>query len=139
VPGLTISPHVPDRIPMEAIIYLAKPPRLVVDVTQDEAHLLRAIGGGISLAELRAVLAGRWLTSQHVLFSLLAHRRITLSRGASVHPDAWQEVFRSIDGDRAAATPGKAGAPTSSGRTMVTPTHAPMVLPIRDPRSWGRS
>ena len=138
VPGLSLCCRVPDRIPLDAIAYLAAPPRLLVDVAPEEARLLRAIGRGVSIAELRAKLGDRWPASRHVFFSLLAHRRVTLSRGASVHPDAWREVFRKLDEACPGAAPGTASPPRTFGRGSPAPTHAPMTLPMLDPCAWGR-
>jgi hypothetical protein len=89
--------RVPDRIPVEASVFLGAPPRFVVDFTPDEAALLRAIGSGSSVAELRARLRDRWTAMQRALFSLLAHQHVTLSRGASVHPDAWKRIIAELE------------------------------------------
>ena len=50
--------------------YLAAPPRFVVDLTPDEVAVLRALGSGISVAELRSLLRDRWQTALRALFSL---------------------------------------------------------------------
>jgi hypothetical protein len=85
--------RVPDRIPVEAAVYLATPPRFLVDFNAEEVALLRSIGSGASVAELRALLRDRWPAAQRALFSLLAHQHVTLSRGGSVHPDAWRKIL----------------------------------------------
>ena len=93
VPGLSVFKRIPDRIPLDATVYLAAPPRFVVDLTPDEVAVLRALGSGISVAELRSLLRDRWQTALRALFSLLAHQHVTLSRGSSVHPDAWRRIL----------------------------------------------
>ena len=93
VPGLSVFKRIPDRIPLDTTVYLAAPPRFVVDLTPDEAAVLRALGSGISVAELRSLLRDRWQTALRALFSLLAHQHVTLSRGSSVHPDAWRRIL----------------------------------------------
>jgi hypothetical protein len=93
VPGLAPFRRIPDRIPVDAAVYLALPPRFLVDFTPDEVALLRSIGSGAAIAELRAQLRERWLPALRALFSLLAHNHVTLSRGGSVHPDAWKKIL----------------------------------------------
>ncbi len=93
VPGLSTFKRIPDRIPLDTTVYLAAPPRFVVDLTPDEVSLLRALGSGTSVAELRALLRDRWPQVQRALFSLLAHQHVTLVRGSSVHPDAWRRIL----------------------------------------------
>src|SRR5512142_1190587 len=92
VPGLSAFKRIPDRIALDAVVYLATPPRFLVDFMPDEVAILRSLGSGTSVAELRSLLRDRWNQAQRALFSLLAHQHITLSRGGSVHPDAWRKI-----------------------------------------------
>jgi hypothetical protein len=97
VPGLGTFRRIPEKIPIDATVYLAAPPRFVVDLTPDEVSVLRALGSGTSVAELRALLRDRWQPVQRALFSLLAHQHVTLTRGSSVHPDAWRRILTEVE------------------------------------------
>jgi hypothetical protein len=90
--GLPPLRRVPDRIAADAMVWLGTPPRFVVDFTREEALLLRAVGSA-TVAELRAGLRDGWPPAQRALFSLLAHQHLTLSRGASVHPESWRKIL----------------------------------------------
>jgi hypothetical protein len=92
-PELAGFQRVPELIALEAPVYLATPPRFLVDFNAEEVALLRSIGSGAAVAELRALLRDRWPAAQRALFSLLAHQHVTLSRGGSVHPDAWRKIL----------------------------------------------
>jgi hypothetical protein len=91
--GLPPLRRIPDRIAADAMVWLGTPPRFLVDFTREEALLLRAVGSGATIAELRARLRDGWPTAQRALFSLLAHQHLTLSRGASVHPESWRKIL----------------------------------------------
>lgn len=73
-PRLGAFRRVPERIPVEATVYLAPPPRFLVDFTADEAAFLRAIASGVRIDELQARLRGRWAPAQRALFSLMFDR-----------------------------------------------------------------
>src|SRR5512138_3280050 len=45
-PGMRTLRRLPERIPVEAVVYLGPPPRFVVDFSEDEAAILRAVGSG---------------------------------------------------------------------------------------------
>jgi hypothetical protein len=92
-PGLRPQPRVPDRIALRSMVWLGPPPRLIVDLSEDQLELVRAIGEGTTLKALHERFHDRWTTLQPTFFSLLAHRRATLQRGASVHPAAWKHVI----------------------------------------------
>jgi hypothetical protein len=128
IPGLSTFRRIPDQIAANAIVYLASPPRFLVDLTPDEVALLRVIGVGASVGELQGRLRDRWPRMERALFSVLAHGHATLSRGASVHPDAWKAI---LAGE----------APPAAGSTAPSPAGAPAAtfhLPMIDPRAWSR-
>ena len=132
IPGLAPYRRIPDRIPIDAIVYLATPPRFVVDFTADEVALLRGIGSGASVAELRAPMRDRWQQAQRALFSLLAHQHVTLSRGGSVHPDAWRRILSEAESSLAVESLRGAPVPdlTPSPKPLPnSPVAAP--LPVR--------
>lgn len=96
-PSLTPLQRVPDRIPLDAWVYLAAPPRLVVDFTRAEVSLLRAIASGARIDDLLARFHDRWPQAQRALFSLLARQHVTFSRGAAVLPEAWRRVLADVE------------------------------------------
>ncbi|HET6413592.1 MAG TPA: PilZ domain-containing protein [Anaeromyxobacter sp.] len=120
-PGLKAFRRIPDRIPFDAVVYLAAPPRFLVDFTPDEVALLRALGSGTSVAEIRALLRDRWPEVQRALFSLLAHQHVTLSRGGSVHPDAWRKILSEAESSLA----------VEALRTSPVPDLTPPPAPLR--------
>jgi hypothetical protein len=125
VPGLAAVRRVPERIPLDTVLYLASTPRFLVDFTPDEVALLRSIGSGISIAEIRALLRDHWPQVQRALFSLLAHQHITLSRGGSVHPDAWRKILS--DAESSLAVESMNGPPASG------PTPPPAAVRVPEP------
>jgi PilZ domain-containing protein len=96
-PRLGSYRRVPERIPVEAMVYLGPPPRFLVDFSAEEASLLRFIASGARIDELQARLRDRWPAAQRALFSLLARQAVTLSRGQSAHPDAWKRILTEVE------------------------------------------
>ncbi|HVO20913.1 MAG TPA: PilZ domain-containing protein [Anaeromyxobacter sp.] len=140
VPGLPTFRRIPDQIPVDAVIYLASPPRFLVDFTPGEVALLRAIGSGTSVAELRALLHDRWPRLQHALFSLLAHQHVTLTRGASVHPDAWRKILSEVEASLAVEDlrTGPASPPAAPAARPPAPTRPALVaMPAPPPAPAG--
>jgi hypothetical protein len=119
LPDLAVFRRIPDRIPLDAVVYLGAPPKFLADFTPDEVAVLRSLGSGTSVAELRALLRDRWQESLRALFSLLAHNRVTLTRGASVHPDAWKKALAEAESSLAVEALRLSAAPT------LTPRPAP--------------
>jgi len=97
-PSLTPPPRVPARIPLDAWVYLAAPPRLVVDFSRAEVSLLRAVASGARIDDLLARFHDCWPATQGALYSLLARRHVTLSRGAAVLPEAWRKLLADLEG-----------------------------------------
>lgn len=98
-----IGPHgrVPDRISVEATVFLGSPPRFVVDFSPDETTVLRAVGRGVTIEELRLRLGLRWPAAQRALFSLLSRQAVTLERAHAVPSDAWENVLAEAEAPRA--------------------------------------
>jgi hypothetical protein len=114
VPGMGAYKRLPERISVDAMIYLGPPPRFVVDFTADEVRILRAIGSGVSVDELRLRLRDRFDGAKHALFSLLMRSHVTLARGGSAHPESWKRILdeeeaslaaEALDGESAATPP----------------------------------
>jgi len=120
LPDLAVSRRIPDRIPLDAVVYLGAPPKFLADFTPDEVAVLRSLGSGTSVAELRALLRDRWQESLRALFSLLAQHRVTLTRGASVHPDAWKKALAEAESALAVEALRVSAVPT------LTPRPAPL-------------
>jgi PilZ domain len=96
-PGLGSFRRVPQKIPVEAMVYLGPPPRFLLDFTAEEASLLRAIASGVRLDELMARLRDSWPSAQRALFSLLARQAVTLARGQAAHPEAWKKILTEVE------------------------------------------
>lgn len=97
-PGLGNFRRVPDRLPVDAMIFLAPPPRFA-DFVDEEVEVLRQVAGGRTIAALRTRLGERWPVGQRALFSLLSRGAVTVSRGAAVHPEAWRAVMSELGVD----------------------------------------
>lgn len=128
-PGLGSLRRVPEKISLDATVYLGPPPRFLLDFTAEEAALLRAIGSGSRLDELQARLRDRWPAAQRAFFSLLARQAVSLARGHAAHPDAWKRILTEVEASLAVESLGTV-APT-----LVAPPGqerpAPTPLPIR--------
>lgn len=96
-PALSAYRGVPDRISVEAMLFLGPPPKLVMDFNTDEIQILRCVGSGISVGELRSRLREIWDRAQHALFSLLVRRHLVLARGASVLPATWKPILTQLE------------------------------------------
>ncbi len=128
-PGLGAFRRVPERISLDTTVYLGPPPRFLLDFTAEEAGLLRAIGSGVRLDELKLRLRDRWPPAQCALFSLLARQAVTLSRGHAAHPDAWKKILTEVEAALAVEFLGTAAAslvaPPEPARPVATPSPAP--------------
>lgn len=107
-PGLRAHARVPERIGTDSPVYLAAPPRFVLDFTADEAALLRAIGSGARIDELMARLPDR-AAAQRALFSLIARQAVTFQRGHAAHPDSWKRILSELEASLAVEALGSPG------------------------------
>ncbi len=101
-PHLIPAERVPERIPLDWTVYLAAPPRRVVDFSAEEVVLLRAIASGARMDELVASLRDRWPVLERALFSLLARNAVTFMRGEAVPPGAWRTILADLEASFAA-------------------------------------
>jgi hypothetical protein len=131
-PGAADWQRVPDRISYDAMVWLAPPPRLVVDFTPDEVAVLRAVGSGASVFELRSRLRDRWARGQRAFYSLLTSHHVTLSRGGAVPFANWSTLLRQLEAELAVGSLGEAPAPVAPS---PPPAHAPAA---HAPPSSGR-
>lgn len=79
-------PRGPDRISVDDLVVPAFPPDPAPQLTSEEALVLAAAGGGLTVGALRAKLAARWTTALHATFSLVG--RGLLRVGAAPDPAA---------------------------------------------------
>jgi hypothetical protein len=133
-PGVADRSAVPDRISSDAMVWLAPPPRLVVDFTPDEVAVLRAVGSGASVFELRARLRDRWAGGQHAFFSLLTSHHVTLNRGGAVPFANWSTLLRQLEAELAVGALGESPEPAAPS----PPPPAPGRAPAQAPPSSGR-
>jgi hypothetical protein len=129
-PGLGSFRRVPEKISLDATVYLGPPPRFLLDFTAEEAVLLRAIGSGARLDELRARVRDRWPVAQRAFFSLLARQAVTLARGQAAHPDAWKKILTEIEASLAVESLGTA-APSLAAPPAPAPSPAATPVPVR--------
>ena len=142
-PGLGGFRRVPDRIPVDAMIYLSPPPTFLLDFTSEELEVLRHVASGTTIASLRSRLATNWIASLRAVFSLMARGVVTLSRSSAAHLSAWKKVMAELEvefvlevpqGSRPAPPTGKTAAvsspPAASGIEFdLGPSSAPPLEP----------
>ncbi len=98
-PGLGGFRRVPDRLPVDAMVYLSPPPTYLLDFTSEELEVLRHVASGTTIASLRDRLATRWSASLRAVFSLMARGVLTLSRSSAAHLSAWKKVMADLDAE----------------------------------------
>lgn len=129
-PALAAYRGVPDRISVDATVFLGPPPRLVMDFTKDEIQILRCVGSGVSVGELRSRLRDIWDRAQHALFSLIVRRHLVLARGASVLPGTWKQILMDLEATLAVEELERtAPGPTPSYAAPAAPPFARTPLP----------
>jgi hypothetical protein len=131
-PALAAYRGVPERISVDATLFLGPPPKLVMDFTNDEIQILRCIGSGLSVGELRHRLKDIWNRAQHALFSLIVRRHLVLSRGASVLPASWKQILVDLEATLAAEELERSSprAPTPPPVQPAPPPPPPRPQPI---------
>lgn len=96
-PSLTGQERVPQRLALDAFVFLGSPPRLVVDFSLDETAILRTIGSGVKVGDLKVKSGTRWAQGERALYSLMAQNYVTVNRGQSVHPEAWKTILGKVE------------------------------------------
>jgi hypothetical protein len=96
-PGMGGFRRVPDRLPVDAMLFLSPPPTFLLDFSTEELEVLRHVASGTTVASLRGRLATSWSASQRAVFSLMARGVVTLSRGAAAHPSTWKKVMSDLE------------------------------------------
>ena len=92
-PGLANFRRVPDRLPLDAMVYLGPPPRFT-DFTDDELQVMSRVANGTTVADLQARMGDRWATGRRMLFALLSRGLLTLAKGAASHVGVWRQILR---------------------------------------------
>jgi hypothetical protein len=91
--------RIPERLPIDAMLFLSPPPTMLLDFTPEEVDVLRHVASGTTIASLRSRLASNWNASQRAVFSLMARGMVTLSRSAAAHPSAWNKVMEELEAE----------------------------------------
>ena len=86
----------PERLAVDAMVFLATVPRLA-DFREDELVVLRAVGAGVRVGDLRTKLSRTWPRMQRALFTLVAQGYVILSRAAAAHPVTWKRILGEPD------------------------------------------
>ncbi|HET9552311.1 MAG TPA: PilZ domain-containing protein [Anaeromyxobacteraceae bacterium] len=123
-PGLGAFRRVPDRLSVDAMIFLGPPPRLVVDFTADEVQVLSHVAAGITVADLRSRLQAAWPAAQRALFSLMARQAVTISRAAASHPAAWRRVLAEYGASFVVEKPAPRAAPPAAATPLPVPINS---------------
>lgn len=122
-PELFAGRRPPERLAVDAMIFLGPAPRLP-DFREDELTVLRTVGAGVRVADLRTALSRTWPRMQRALFTLVAQGHVILSRAAAAHPVAWKHIL----GDPLRAGPGAAGG-APEGRALPLEDEPPAPAP----------
>ena len=130
----------PERLPMETKLFLRPPPQFIFDFGPDEVALLKALGDGITIADL--VRTGRFSAAQvaRMVFALLEQRVITLSLGEAAPAWKWKAAladFESQGGERQPPSPRPppppVARPASPPPARPAPAHQAVVPPPAAP------
>jgi hypothetical protein len=136
-PALFPPSRTPDRVAVDATVYLGPVPRLV-DFGEDELRVLRAVGAGVRVGELRRGLDIGWQRGQRAFFALLSQGHLTLSRASGTHPLSWRGILGApaTGPELRLPTPPPAAprsTPAPSARATPAATRAVTPVPSRTP------
>ncbi|ACL66316.1 type IV pilus assembly PilZ [Anaeromyxobacter dehalogenans 2CP-1] len=147
--GIGPGRRLPDRIPLDATIWLGAPPRFV-DLDRSEIAILRAVGDGASLRSVAGALGPRWPQARRALFSLLAHQYLTFARGGATRARDWERTLLQAEvaltpeapaamaaPAPAAAAPAAVGVPARAAVRAAGGAAAPGAPPARSPDFVG--
>jgi PilZ domain-containing protein len=126
MPALAVeAPRVPERVELDAAVFLRRPPAELPPLSRDELALVGAVENGVRLAPLfaRAGLASE--RASRALFGLLQKRVLTFALGDAGEAWRWRALLA-----RGAASPGAAPGPTATPLpSIVRQRQAPVVEP----------
>jgi hypothetical protein len=88
-PGLDTYGRAPDRIPADGALAPLPPPAVEPLLTAAERDVLRAVGAGLTVEELRQRTGKAWSVAQNATFSLLGRRYLTMGTPNAEAARAW--------------------------------------------------
>ena len=94
----------PQRVPVDAMVFLGKVPALA-DFNEDELVVLRKVGAGVRVGDLRTLPSLGWPRAQRAFFSLLGRGYVILSRAEATHPVLWKRILGDPAGAKAPEKP----------------------------------
>lgn len=118
----------PERLHLDAPLYLLPPPRHIVDFTGEEAELLRRLENGATLRQLISAMPEGRATLGRPLFSLFEKRALTLAMGQSAPSWQWREVLARLEEEGVLAPLPQAARPAEAPRPAA---RAPMPPVLR--------
>lgn len=92
-PGLDTYGRAPDRVPADGTLAPLPPPAVEPLLTRSERDVLRAIGAGKLVTELRAEFGEAWIDPQNAMFSLLGRKYLTLGEPDAAAARAWEPLL----------------------------------------------
>lgn len=87
----------PERIGLDAPLYLLPPPRRILDLLPEEAALLRRLENGVTPRELLDGRPEQVAVATRTLFSLFEKRALTLALGQSAPAWQWREALSRLE------------------------------------------
>ncbi|MBI5070638.1 MAG: PilZ domain-containing protein [Deltaproteobacteria bacterium] len=116
----------PERIAVDAPLYLLPPPRRILDILPGEAALLRRLDNGVTPRQLLAGTAQEVVLATRHLFSLFEKRVLTLALGQSAPAWQWRETLARLEDEGAIERVelediGEAAAPLDPPRPVPPP------------------
>jgi hypothetical protein len=134
------SRRLPDRLPVDAVLYLRPPPRFIFDFGADEVEIIRAIGDGSIVANMVRLMGFDDFRAGRAIFALLEKRVITLAMGEAAPAWKWKAALASFEAPTAprpeeppavqpapATPPPKAAAPPAARAATQPPAPLPPV------------
>ncbi len=92
-PGLDTYGRAPDRIPADGALAPLPPPAVEPLLTAAERDVLRAVGAGLGVEELRRRTGKAWSIAQNATFSLLGRRYLTMGAANAEAARAWAPLL----------------------------------------------
>ncbi len=121
--------RLPERLPMETKLFLRPPPQFIFDFGPDEVGLLRALGDGITIANL--VRKGPFTATQvaRMVYALLEQKVITLSLGEAAPAWKWKAALADFESQGGERQPAR--APAAPPAPPVPAAAPPVAVPVR--------
>jgi hypothetical protein len=92
-PGLDTYGRAPDRIPADGTVVPLPPPAVEPLLTAAERDVLRAVGSGRPVTELRVQFDAAWREAQNALFSLLGRKYLAIGVRDEDAARAWAPLL----------------------------------------------